>query len=101
MPNNQSTVAGTGTKRYFMPVFRNCDSLKASRMAECVYDVTCHFARHQQQKGDRTLGQTVSAARSGNPNIASGKDAGTALHEAAIKLVNAARARLRHRGGGG
>lgn len=30
MPNNQSTVAGTGTKRYFMPVIRNYDSLEAS-----------------------------------------------------------------------
>lgn len=82
------------TKRDFIPINRNYDSLKAYQKAECVYDVTYHFAHHYLQKGDRTVDQMVQAARSGKQNIAEGMEAGATSHETAIKLVNVARASL-------
>ena len=62
--------------------------------AECIYDITFHFAHRFLEKGDRTIDQMVQAARSGKQNIAEGCAASTTSRETEIKLVNVAKASL-------
>ena len=68
--------------------------LIAFRKAQCIYDVTYHFAHRFLAKGDRTVDQMVQAARSGKQNIAEGRSTGNTSAEAEIKLMNVAKASL-------
>lgn len=66
--------------------------LIAYQKAECIYDITFHFAHRFLDKGDRTVDQMVQAARSGKQNIAEGASASTTSKETELKLMNVARA---------
>ncbi len=72
----------------------NYRNLIAYQKAECIYDITHHFAHRFFEKGDRTIDQMVQAARSGKQNIAEGASAATTSSETEIKLINVARASL-------
>lgn len=72
----------------------NYKGLIAYQKAECIYDITHHFAHQYQEKGDRTVDQMVQAARSGKQNIAEGASASTTSSETELKLMNVARASL-------
>lgn len=67
-------------------------SLIVYRKAECIYDLTYHFAHRFLDRGDRTIDQMVQAARSGKQNIIEGSSASTTSRETEIKLFNVARA---------
>ncbi len=69
-------------------------NLKAFQKAECIYDITWHFAHRFLSLGDRTVDQMVQAARSGKQNIAEGRAAGNTSAETEIKLMNVAKASL-------
>ena len=49
----------------FMPQQGDYHKLLVYRKAECIYDITYHFAHKYLEKGDRTVDQMVQAARSG------------------------------------
>ena len=72
----------------------NYRQLIVYQKAECIYDITFHFAHRFLEKGDRTIDQMVQAARSGKQNIAEGCAASTTSRETEIKLVNVAKASL-------
>lgn len=72
----------------------NYKDLIAYQKAECIYDITYHFAHQYLEKGDRTIDQMVQAARSGKQNIAEGASASTTSSETELKLMNVARASL-------
>ena len=78
----------------FLPNRGNYRNLKAYQKAECVYDVTFHFAHKYLEKGDRTIDQMVQAARSCKQNIAEGSAASTTSREMELKLINVAKASL-------
>ena len=69
-------------------------NLKAFQLATCIYDITYYFANKYPDKKDRTVDQTVQAARSGKQNIAEGSAASTTSSETEIKLTNVAKASL-------
>lgn len=75
----------------FLPQRGNFRSLIAFQKAECIYDITFHFAHRFLQKGDRTIDQMIQAARSGKQNIAEGCSASTTSKETEIKLLNVAK----------
>lgn len=56
----------------FIPIKSNYDKLLAYQKAECIYDVTFHFAKRFLDRGNRTVDQMIQAARSGKQNIAGG-----------------------------
>lgn len=62
------------------------------KKAECIYDLTFHFASKYLRKGDRTVDQMIQAARSGKQNIIEGSSASTTSRETEIKLFNVAKA---------
>lgn len=62
------------------------------KKAECIYDLTFHFAHRYLSKGDRTVDQMVQAARSGKQNIIEGSSASKTSRETEIKLFNVAKA---------
>ncbi len=62
------------------------------KKAECIYDLTFHFARKYLSKGDRTVDQMIQAARSGKQNIIEGSSAAMTSRETEIKLFNVAKA---------
>lgn len=64
------------------------------RKAECIYDLTFHFAHRFLSKGDRTIDQMIQAARSGKQNIIEGSAASMTSRETEIKLFNVAKASL-------
>lgn len=70
----------------------NFRSLIAFQKAECIYDITFHFAHRFLQKGDRTIDQMIQAARSGKQNIAEGCSASITSRETEIKLLNVPKA---------
>ena len=70
----------------------NYRDLIAYKKAECIYDITYHFAHRFLSVGDRTIDQMVQAARSGKQNIAEGSAASTTSRETEIKLMNVAKA---------
>lgn len=72
----------------------NYRDLIAYQKAECIYDITHHFAHRFLERGDRTIDQMVQAARSGKQNIAEGSAAATTSAETELKLINVARASL-------
>lgn len=78
----------------FLPQKGNYNSLIVYQKAECIYDITYHFAHRFLERGDRTIDQMVQAARSGKQNIAEGSAAGATSTETEIKLTNVARASL-------
>ena len=78
----------------FMPQQGDYRKLIVYRKAECIYDITYHFAHAYLEKGDRTVDQMVQAARSGKQNIVEGSQAATASRETEIKLYNVAKASL-------
>ena len=69
-------------------------SLIAFKKAECIYDITYHFAHRFLKIGDRTIDQMVQAARSGKQNLAEGYIDGVTSMEMMIKLINVNRASL-------
>lgn len=62
------------------------------RKAECIFDLTFHFAHRFLTRGDRTIDQMVQAARSGKQNIIEGSAAPLTSRETEIKLFNVAKA---------
>lgn len=78
----------------FLPQRGNYRALITYRKAECIYDITYHFAHRFLEKGDRTIDQMVQAARSGKQNIAEGCAAGSTSRETEIKLTNVAKASM-------
>ena len=70
-------------------------SLIVYRKAECIYDLTYHFAHRFLDRGDRTIDQMVQAARSGKQNIIEGCAASSTSAKTEIKLINVAKASLR------
>ena len=78
----------------FLPQKGNYKALIVYKKAECIYDITHHFAHRFFELGDRTIDQMVQAARSGKQNIAEGCAAATTSSEAEIKLINVAKASL-------
>ena len=72
----------------------NYRSLKVYQKAECIYDVTYHFAHKYLDRGDRTIDQMIQAARSGKQNIAEGCADGVTSKEMELKLTNVARGSL-------
>ena len=69
-------------------------SLIAFKKAECIYDITYHFAHRFLKFGDRTIDQMVQAARSGKQNLAEGYIDGVTSTEMMIKLINVNRGSL-------
>ena len=53
----------------FMPQQGDYHKLLVYRKAECIYDITYHFAHKYLEKGDRTVDQMVQAARSGKQTL--------------------------------
>lgn len=78
----------------FLPQKGNYHSLITYQKAECIYDITFHFAHRFLEKGDRTVDQMVQAARSGKQNIAEGCAASSTSRETEIKLTNVAKASM-------
>lgn len=78
----------------FLPKKGNYKALIAYQKAECIYDITYHFANRFLKKGDRTIDQMVQAARSGKQNIAEGSAASVTSAETELKLMNVAKASL-------
>lgn len=64
------------------------------KKAECIYDITFHFAHRFLSQCDRTIDQMVQAARSGKQNIIEGSSASLTSRETEIKLFNVAKASL-------
>ena len=64
------------------------------RKAEVVYKLTCRFCKRFFEKGDRTIGQMVQAARSGKQNIAEGSRVSGTSKEGELKLLGVARGSL-------
>ena len=64
------------------------------KKAECIYDLTFHFAHRFLSRSDRTIDQMVQAARSGKQNIIEGSSASLTSRETEIKLFNVAKASL-------
>lgn len=83
-----------GNNHTFLPNRGNYKKLIAYQKAECIYDITYHFAHRFLERGDRTIDQMVQAARSGKQNIAEGSTAATTSIESEIKLFNVAKASL-------
>jgi four helix bundle suffix protein len=84
----------TDTAKDFIPQRGDYRKLKVYQVAECIYDVTFHFAHRFLGTGDRTMDQMVQAARSGKQNIAEGSAAATTSKETQLKLTNVAKASL-------
>ncbi|HET6401333.1 MAG TPA: four helix bundle suffix domain-containing protein [Candidatus Kapabacteria bacterium] len=78
----------------FIPPHGNFRQLRSYQAAEIVYDITYRFCQRFLSKGDRTIDQTVQAARSGKQNIAEGSRASGTSKEMEIKLTNVARASM-------
>lgn len=66
--------------------------LIAYKKAECIYDLSYHFAHRFLSPKDRTIDQMVQSARSGKQNIIEGSAASTTSRETEIKLFNVAKA---------
>jgi len=78
----------------FLPQRGNYRALITYQKAECIYDITFHFAHRFLEKGDRTIDQMVQAARSGKQNIAEGCAASSTSRETELKLTNVAKASM-------
>lgn len=78
----------------FIPPHGNYRALLSFQKAEIVYDLTYRFCQRFLDRGDRTVGQMIQAARSGKQNIAEGSHASGTSKETEIKLTNVARASL-------
>lgn len=78
----------------FLPQKGNYKGLIVYQKAECIYDITFHFAHRFLDISDRTTDQMIQAARSGKQNIAEGAAAATTSSETEIKLTNVAKASL-------
>lgn len=70
----------------------NYRNLIVFKKAECIYDLTYHFAHRFLKYNDRTIDQMIQAARSGKQNIIEGSAAAMTSRETEIKLFNVARA---------
>ena len=78
----------------FIPPHGGYRNLFSYQKAEIIYDGTVYFTNRFFNKYDRTVGQTVQAARSGKQNIAEASMASATSKETEIKLTNVARASL-------
>ena len=77
---------------HFIPAHGDYEDLLAFQKARIVFDGTVRFCERFLEKRDRTVGQVVSAARSGKQNILEGSQASGTSKEMEIKLINVARA---------
>lgn len=93
LPNTKSLKA-MAQEKAFLPQKGNYRKLVVYQKAECIYDITYHFAHRFLAVGDRTIDQMVQAARSGKQNIVEGSAAATTSSEMEIKLMNVAKASL-------
>jgi len=78
----------------FIPPHGGHRQLLSYQKAEVIYDLTFRFCERFLERGDRTKGQMVQAARSGKQNIAEGCQASGTSKEMEIKLIGVARASL-------
>ena len=78
----------------FIPPHGNYRELLSYQKSEIVFDLTHRFCERFLKRGDRTIDQTVQAARSGKQNIAEGSKASGTSKEMELKLTNVARASL-------
>ena len=62
--------------------------------AEAIYDITYYFAHSFLERGDRTIGQMIQAARSGKQNISEGYSRAGTSADTAIKLIDVAKSSL-------
>ena len=76
----------------FLPLKGNFRDLIVYQKAECIYDITYHFAHRFLAVNDRTIDQMIQAARSGKQNIAEGSASSTTSRESELKLLNVAKA---------
>lgn len=79
----------------FLPLKGNFRDLIVYQKAECIYDITYHFAHRFLSVNDRTIDQMIQAARSGKQNIAEGGASSTTSRESELKLLNVAKASLK------
>ena len=82
------------TRRGFIPRHGGYRELLSYRKAEVVYKLTRRFCTRFFEKGDRTIGQMVQAARSGKQNIVEGSRVSGTSKEAELKLLGVARGSL-------
>lgn len=78
----------------FIPKHGGYQKLLSYQRAETIYDATVRFCNRHFERRDRTIDQTVQAARSGKQNIAEASMASATSKETEIKLTNVARASL-------
>lgn len=76
----------------FLPLKGNFRDLIVYQKAECIYDITYHFAHRFLAVNDRTIDQMIQTARSGKQNIAEGSASSTTSRESELKLLNVAKA---------
>ena len=76
----------------FLPLKGNFRDLIVYQKAECIYDITYHFAHRFLAVNDPTIDQMIQAARSGKQNIAEGSASSTTSRESELKLLNVAKA---------
>jgi four helix bundle suffix protein len=81
-------------KRRFIPPHGGYRDLLSYQKAEIVYKLTRGFCARFFEKGDRTVGQMVQAARSGKQNIVEGSRVSGTSKEAELKLLGVARGSL-------
>lgn len=78
----------------FIPKHGGYRNLITYQKAEIIFDGTVYFTNRFFRTFDRTVDQTVQAARSGKQNIAEASMASAMSKETELKLTNVARASL-------
>jgi four helix bundle suffix protein len=79
----------------FIPPHGNYKELLSFKKAEIVNDLTYDFCHRFLARTDRTIDQTVQAARSGKQNIVEASAVSGTSKESELKLVGVARGSLR------
>ena len=80
----------------FLPKKGDYRGLIVYQKAECIYDLTFHFAnKYLVARKDRTVDQMVQAARSAKQNIAEGCAAASTSSETELKLIGVAKASMK------
>ena len=81
-------------KGRFIPPHGGYRGLLSYQKAQIVYKLTRGFCARFFDKGDRTMGQMIQAARSGKQNIVEGSRVSGTSKEAELKLLGVARGSL-------
>ncbi|HEY1170577.1 MAG TPA: four helix bundle suffix domain-containing protein [Verrucomicrobiae bacterium] len=87
-------MTATPEDHTFIPAHGHYRTLLSYQKAEIAYDITFRFCQRFLSKGDRTIDQSIQAARSGKQNIAEGTHASGTSKETELKLINVARSSL-------